>query len=108
MNSQTQTSRADLEFAEVALRDVLVEVKESAKADAMSLDRMLGHIVNMHEAITLSPERHSNVAKRLDDFATTTARMAGRNPTAAPKLSKLSDALRTASVRLRESVASPN
>jgi len=66
----------------------------------MSLDRILVHIMNMGEAID-SPERHPNVAKRLEDFATTTSRMAERNPEAAPKLSKLSDALRAASLRLR-------
>jgi hypothetical protein len=102
MNSQTCSSRAELEFAEAALRDVLVEeFKKSARADAMSLDRMLVHITNMNEAITSSPERHLNVAKRLDDFATTTARMAGRHPDAAPKLSKASGLLRAASERLR-------
>jgi hypothetical protein len=101
MHSQTSSSRADLEFAEVALRDVLVEdFKREARADAMSLDRILVHIVNMGEAIS-TPERHSNVAKRLDDFATTTSRMAERNPDAAPKLSRASEALRTASERLR-------
>lgn len=104
MNSQTLTSRADLEFAEVALRDVLVQedFKTKAKADAMSLDRMLVHIVNMHEAISTSPERHANVAKRLGDFAMTASRMVGRNPEAAPKLARLSEVLSQASVRLSE------
>jgi hypothetical protein len=104
MNSQTLSSRADLEFAEAALREVLVsEFKQEAKADAESLDRMLVHIVNMHEAISTSPERHANVAKRLGDFAVTTNRMAGRNPVAASKLTRLSQALGTASLRLSES-----
>ena len=102
MNSQISSSRADLEFAEVALRIVLVEeFRDEARADATSLDRMLVHLVNMHEAISLSPERHSNVAKRLDDFATTTLRMADRNPEAATKLSSLAEALRMASERLQ-------
>ena len=104
MNSQTLSSRADLEFAEAALRDVLIsEFKQEAKADAESLDRMLVHIVNMHEAISNSPERHANVAKRLGDFAVTTNRMAGRNPVAASKLTRLSQALGNASMRLSES-----
>jgi hypothetical protein len=104
MYSQTPSPRADLQIAEAALREVLVEAfKQDAKADAMSLDRMLVHIVNMYEAIDTSPDRLANVAKRLDDFATTTARMADRNPAAAPKLSKLSEALRATSVRLRTS-----
>jgi hypothetical protein len=101
MNSQTLSSRADLEFAEAALREVLIsEFKQEAKADAESLDRMLVHIVNMHEAISNSPERHANVAKRLGDFAVTTNRMAGRNPVAASKLTRLSQALGNASQRL--------
>src|SRR4051812_14517096 len=101
MNSATLSTRADLEFAEVALRDVLMrEFGEQGQTDARSLDRMLIHLVNMHEAISTSPEGHANVAKRLGDFAVTTSRMAGRNPDAAPKLTRLSDALRTASARL--------
>jgi len=101
MNSQTLSSRADLEFAEAALREVLVsEFRQDAKADAESLDRMLVHLVNMHEAISSSPERHANVAKRLADFATTSSRMAERNPAAATKLARLSTALRSASERI--------
>lgn len=103
MNSQTSTSRADLEFAEAALREVLVEdFKKEARTDALSLDRMLVHIVNMHEAISSSPERHANVAKRLGDFAITTTRMASRNPDAATRLTRLSQALGAASQRLSE------
>src|SRR5262245_7267312 len=106
MNSQTCSSRAELEFAEAAIRDVLVdEFKRDAKTDAMSLDRMLVHITNMNEALTSSPESHSNVAKRLDDFATTTAKMAGRNPLAAAKLSRASGLLRAVSLRMRASAA---
>jgi hypothetical protein len=101
MNSQTLSSRADLEFAEATLRQVLVAQFHDAKTDAMSLHRMLVHLVNMHQAISMSPERHANVAKRLVDFATTVARMASRNPEAAPMLTKLSDILRSAGVRLR-------
>ena len=101
MNSQTMSSRADLEFAEAALREVLIgEFKQDASADARSLDRMLVHIVNMHEAISTSPERHANVAKRLGDFAITTTRMASRNPDVASKLTRLSQALGAASSRL--------
>ena len=103
MNSQTSSSRAELEFAEVALRDVLIrEFGEEAKADAKSLGRMLVHLVNMHEAVCISPERHANVAKRLGDFAVMTSRMASRNPAAAAKLTRLSEMLRTASSRLRD------
>jgi hypothetical protein len=108
MHSQTSLARADLELAEAALRGVLVEeFRADSKADAMALDRVLAHVVNMYEAISLSPERHSNVAKRLDDFATTASRMAGRNPDAAARLSRLSEALRAASARLRSVEASP-
>jgi hypothetical protein len=106
MNSQTLSSRADLEFAEATLRQVLVAQFQDAKTDAMSLHRMLVHLVNMHQAISMSPERHANVAKRLVDFATTVARMANRNPDAAPMLTKLADILRAAGVRLQSTVAS--
>jgi hypothetical protein len=106
MNSQTLSSRADLEFAEATLRQVLAGPFQDAKSDAMSLQRMLVHLVNMHQAISMSPERHLNVAKRLGDFATTVARMASRNPEAAPMLTKLSETLRAAGVRLRAIVPS--
>jgi hypothetical protein len=106
MNSQTLSSRADLEFAEAALRQVLVGQLQEAKTDAMSLRRMLVHLVNMHQAISMSPERHTDVAKRLGDFATTVARMASRNPAEAPLLTKLSEFLRAAGVRLRATLQS--
>ena len=93
MNSQVASSRADLEFAESALRDGL----------ATLLNHMLTHLVNMGEAISTSPERHDNVAKRLGDFAMTTSRMAIRNPDSAPKLTRLTEHLRTASERLKAS-----
>jgi len=106
MTSQALSSRADLEFAESALRDVLVgEFKEEAMPDARSLGRMLVHLVNMHEAICTSSESHANVAKRLGDFALTTTRMANRNPQAATKLKRLSQVLDTASSRLGASTA---
>ena len=101
MNSQTLSSRADLEFAEAALRDILVEdFRRDARSDAMSLDRMLVHLVNMHEAIHTAPEQLANVAKRLGDFAVTTTKMASRHPDAASKLTRLSRALDAASSRL--------
>jgi glycerol-3-phosphate dehydrogenase len=103
MNSQTLSPRADLEVSEIALREVLVDsFKQDAKADAMALDRMLAHLVNMNEALSTSSQDDANVAKRLGDFAATATRMASRNPDAAPKLLKLSQALTTASQRLRE------
>jgi hypothetical protein len=109
MNSQTTSSRADLEVAEAAIRDILIgDFKEDAKADAMSLNRMLIHIVNMQEAISTSPETRVNVAKRLGDFASATTRMASRNPDAAPKLSRLAEALGIASARLSESFGTAN
>src|SRR5262245_43451571 len=86
VNSHALSSRAELEFAEAALRDVLIgEFEQGARADAKSLGRMLVHIVNMHEAISTSPASHANVAKRLGDFALTTTRMASRHPDAALK-----------------------
>src|SRR6187200_2663074 len=92
MNSQTASSRAELEFAEVALRDILSrEFAADAKGDARSLSRMLVHLVNMHEAICISPDRHANVAKRLGDFAGMTSRMASRHPVVASKLTRLSE-----------------
>ena len=103
MNSQTCLTRAELEFAELRLRDVLdEEFRKVARSDAMSLDRILVHVVNMNEAISTAPESHVNVAKRLDDFAAMTARMAGRNPASASKLTRLSEALRAVSSRIRE------
>jgi hypothetical protein len=106
MNSQTLSSRADLEIAEVALRDLLVEdFNQETKGDVTSLNRMLVHLVNMHEALSTSPDRHINVAKRLGDFALTTTKIAGRHPQAAFKLTRLSAALRAASERLLAKLA---
>jgi hypothetical protein len=97
------SSQADLEIAEAALRAVLDEdFRTGAKVDAMSLDHMLVHIVNMHAAIGSSPERHANVAKRLGDFAVSTSKMVDRNPQAAPKLTRLTGALLTARTRVGE------
>lgn len=105
MNSQTMTSRADLELAEVALRDALgAEFHEDSKSDATSLGRILVHLVNMNRALSTSPEVHANVAKRLGDFAVSTSKMADRNPEAAPKLERLAEAFRSASARLRENL----
>jgi hypothetical protein len=102
MDSHTSTSRAELELAEVTLRGVLgEEFRKEARADAQSLDRMLKHVVNMNGAISESPETHANVAKRLNDFAITTSRMAERHPDAAPQLHRLAEALQKASERLR-------
>jgi len=104
MNSQALSSQADLEFAENALREVLLEeFKDESRPDAKSLGRMLVHLVNMRETIGTSPEVSTNVAKRLGDFAATTTRMADRNPEAAPKLMRLAQALDTASSRLGQS-----
>jgi hypothetical protein len=109
MNSQTCLTRAELEFAELRLRDVLVEdFRTASKSDAMSLDRILIHVVNMNEAISTAPESHDNVAKRLDDFAGMTARMATRNPASAAKLTRLSEALRAVSSRLRDKLSNVN
>ncbi len=101
MNSQTSTTRAELELAEVALRDILRgDFTTTAKSDATSLSRILVHVVNMHQAISISPERHATVAKRLGDFAVSTSKMASRNPEAAPKLEQLSGFFRAAGERL--------
>jgi hypothetical protein len=61
----------------------------------------------MHEALSNSPESHRNVAKRLGDFALTTARMAAKHPQSAFKLARLSDALRAAAERLGERLREP-
>ena len=101
MNAQTTSSRADLEFAEAALR--AAQGEEFRKGtDASALGSMLVHLVNMHEAISTSPERHANVAKRLGDFAAATSKMAGRNPEAAAKLTRLTEALLTASTHVSQ------
>ena len=59
----------------------------------------------MHEAISISPERHANVAKRLSDFALSTSKMASRHPEAAPKLAQLSESFRAAGERLRQTLS---
>lgn len=103
MNSHTSSSRGELEFAEAALREALARgFGDDANADARSLGRMLVHLVKMNQAISVSPDSHANVAKRLADFAVTTTRMARRNPDAAAKLTRLSEALRVTGVRMSD------
>jgi hypothetical protein len=107
MNAQSTISRANVEQAEAMLRDVLTDdfgPAPESRADAKSLKRMLVHLVNINVAISCSTERHANAAKRLADFSVTTWRMAARNPNVADKLARLTQALRHASLRLKESV----
>lgn len=103
MNSQTSISRAQLEHAEALLRDVLLaDFQRDAKGDAVSLGRMLVHIVNIHRAVSIYTDRHANAAKRLGDFAAATSRMTVRNPASATKLGRLVKAFRAASLGLRD------
>jgi len=104
MNQQLHTPQPDLQAAEAAMRDVLRDPNSIAAPDGASLGRMLGHVVNMQEAVNSSPDSHANVAKRLGDFALTVTRMADRHPDAAPELSRLSETLLVASKRLRASL----
>ena len=105
MNEQLSIAQADLEIAVEAVRDVLRNPGLVPPAEGASLDRMLVHMTNMREAIASSPDRHANVAKRLNDFAMTTNRMQNKHPGAAPDLARLSDALLAASQRLQGSPA---
>lgn len=104
MNSPEILSRADIENAEGLLRSVLLDdLADGESGDAGSLQRMLAHLVNIHLAVSTSNDRNANAAKRLEDFAVTTTRMAARLPRSAAKLSRLSTALRAASARVRNS-----
>jgi len=101
MNSQSYSSRADIEVAELALRAVLVdEFRKEARSDAQSLDRMLAHLVNMNLFLSTSPEILDNVKKRLGDFAAAATRMADRNPDSGPQLKVAAEKLQQASERL--------
>ena len=101
MNSRTSISRAQLEHAEALLRDVLLaDFQRDAKSDAVSLGRMLIHIVNIHRAVSIYTDRHANAAKRLGDFAAATSRMTARYPASATKLARLVKCFRAASVGL--------
>jgi hypothetical protein len=105
MNSQTSVSRSDVEHAEALIRALIAgDFGARAQADAKSLARMLVHLVRIQTAITASPERHANAAKRLQDFSVVTWRMTARNPEAAEDLTRITHALRTAGVRLKESI----
>lgn len=101
MNSQTCSSRADIEVAEVALRAVLAdEFRKEARSDAQSLDRMLVHLVNMNQFLGATPEIQPNVKKRLGDFAAIATRMANRNPQVGARLKDAAEKLQAASDRL--------
>jgi hypothetical protein len=102
MNEQSLSPRADLEFADIAIREVLHdEFRAVAGADAASLDRIRIHVINIQEAVNTSPERRANAAKRLSDFAATASRMSTRHPDAAPQLAKLCNALQAASLQVK-------
>src|SRR5690349_14780600 len=96
MNTQLMMSRSKLEHAEALLREVLRQDVTEVRGDAASLDRILVHIVNINQAVSLSEENHANAAKRLQDFAVTSTRMSQRNPAAAAELIQLADVLRAA------------
>jgi hypothetical protein len=107
MNSQTSVSRSDVEHAEALIRSLIAgDFGTQAPADAKSLDRMLVHLVRIQTAISASPERHANAAKRLQDFSVVTWRMTSRHPDATEDLTRITHALRTAGVRLKESLDS--
>ena len=109
MDSRIAISRARLEHAEALLREVLVRDFEGTQpAQAGSLGRMLVHIVNMNQAVSNSSEGHANVAKRLGDFANTTARITVPDADAAARLERLVAALKSAKEGLEESEASPD
>jgi uncharacterized damage-inducible protein DinB len=107
MNSQTSVSRSDVEHAEALIRALIAgDFGTRAAADAKSLARMLVHLVRIQTAISASPERHANAAKRLQDFSVVTWRMTARNPDAAEDLTRITHALRTAGLRLKEALDS--
>lgn len=94
MNSQISISRSRLEHAEALLRELLSEDFEGEqKGEAGTLNRMLVHIVNMHQAVSTSAGNEANVAKRLGDFAKSMSRVTPPKPESAAKLERLADAL---------------
>ena len=103
MDTRIAISRARLEHAEALLREVLVrDFEASQPAEAGSLGRMLVHIVNMNHAVSTSLDEHANVAKRLGDFATTTARITVPDAESAARLARLVAALKLAKEGLEE------
>ena len=103
MNTPTLSPRVDIQSAEEALRELLAnDFRSEAKEDAGSLDRILIHLANIQTSIESTPACLPNAAKRLNDFATMTTRMATRNPQAKDPLTKLTVALQTAGARVKE------
>ncbi|HTU66172.1 MAG TPA: hypothetical protein VMF52_09490 [Steroidobacteraceae bacterium] len=97
MNSQTSVSRSRLEHAEALLREILVEdFAGDNKGDAGTLNRMLVHLTNMHQAVSLSPDDEANVAKRLGDFAKSMSRVTPPKPGSVARLNRLAEALESA------------
>src|SRR6185295_12139287 len=101
MNSQNLQSRARLEQVEALLRDVLLnDFDGESRGEGGSLGRMLVHVVNIHHAVSLTPEGHENAAKRLGDFARTMERLTARKPESAARLARLAEVMRAASSEL--------
>jgi hypothetical protein len=108
MDSRTSIPRVQLEHAEALLRGVLVaDFQHDAKGDAVSLRRMLAHLVNIHHAVCVYTDRHTHAARRLVDFANVTDRMASRYPANATGLTRLVAAFRAAGAGLSEANGVP-
>ncbi len=103
MDSTNAIPRSRLEHAEALLREVLVRDFETSRpTEAGCLGRMLVHLVNMNRAVSTSSDGNANVAKRLGDFATTTARITVPDAESAARLARLVAALKAAKEGLEE------
>ena len=106
MDPRITISRSRLDHAEALLREVLVrDFDDSKVAEAGSLGRMLVHLVNMNHAVSTSTDGYANVAKRLGDFANTTARITVPDADSAARLARLVAALKSAKAGLEENPA---
>jgi hypothetical protein len=80
--------------------------------DAGSMSRILVHISNINLSVLASTQDHVNAAKRLNDFAFSLVRMAGKSepPSEAleARVARIADELRAASDELARNDSIPN
>lgn len=112
MNETSQTLELQLDRAQAELHEIVRRSQGAASDfDTGSLGRILAHIANIERSVSASTQDHANAAKRLNDFASTIARMATRittpNADLAARMARLSEILQNAGAQLARSVEAP-
>jgi hypothetical protein len=101
-----------LDHAQAELQEIFRQNQGTdSTLDVGSLGRIHAHIVNIDRSVRASTRDCANASKRLNDFATTIARMAKRvatpNADLTARLARLSEILQTAGAQLARYVEPP-